>query len=329
MINTQTKTITLNYYGTTTNVKTLTSNVQDFLIQNNIVVSNEDIVFPDTNAEIEDNSEIRISSSKEYAKIDIDEIRSQNKPIIAKIEEVIETIPYSEETRNNSSVDRGVTNVVENGSDGQKSIKYLVRYDGDKEIERAKISTDVLVEAKNKVIEVGTKLPLLASRSRLVESVAAEIPTAADGFVAYNIALPVEQQQYAFNICKKYGVQYELLLAIMYKESGFRAGATGVGGAGLCQINPSNYGLLNSALGITNLYDPYDNMTAGAYLLAKYTQIASTRVSGNAIEVYALNAYNMGEGAYYASCFSQGILDRSYSSTVIAIRNSIINNGGI
>ena len=115
----------------------------------------------------------------------------------------------------------------------------------------------------------------------------------------------------------------------MYKESGFRAGATGLGGCGLCQINLGNMGMLSSALGITNLYDPYDNMTAGAYLLSRYFQIASTHVSGDAIEVYALNAYNMGEGAYYTSCFSQGILDRAYSSSVIAVRNALINNGGI
>lgn len=327
MITTQVNTICLDYYGTKTTVKTLASNVQDFLIQNNIVVDDEDIVYPAINAELTEGSTVKISSSKEYATIDIDKKISDYTPEIAKIEEVIENVPYGEDTVSNNTVARGTTNVIEEGSEGQRSIKYLVKYNGDVEVERAKISEEIIVEAKNKVVEVGTKLPVLASRSSIVESVAAQVPTAAEGFKVYNIALPVEQQQYAFNICKKYGIEYELFLAIMYKESGYRSNATGISSYGLCQIHSSNFSMLTSRLGVTNFYDPYDNMTAGAYILSTYFNIARRYVSGEDVTVYALNAYNMGDGAYYAQCFSQGVLHRSYSTSIISMRNNLLSRG--
>ena len=329
MVTTQINTVSLDYYGTETTVKTLASSVQDFLIENNIIINDEDTVYPAMNAVLANGSEIKISSSKEYAKIDINNKLSNYAPEIAKVEEVIETVPYSEETVNNSTVERGTTNVIEEGTDGQKSIKYLVKYAGDTEIERAQISSEIIVEAKNKIIEVGTKLPTLASRSKIVETVAAHVPTAEEGFRTYNISLPVEQQQYAFNICKKYGVEYELFLAIMYKESNYRSNATGVNSYGLCQIHSSNFSMLTSRLGVTNFYDPYDNMTAGAYILSTYYNIARKHVSGEDVAVYALNAYNMGDGAYYAQCFSKGVLNRSYSTSIITMRNNLLSKGSL
>lgn len=327
MVTTQINTISLDYYGTKITVKTLASNVQDFLIENNIVINNEDNVYPAINTILTNGSEIKISSSKEYATIDIAKKLASYAPEIAKIEEVIETVPYAEETVNNNTVERGTSSVIEEGAEGQKAIKYLVKYAGDVEIERAQISSEIIVEAKNKVVEVGTKLPTLASRSRIVESVAEHVPTAEEGFRAYNISLPVEQQQYAFNICKKYGIEYELFLAVMYKESNYRSDATGINSYGLCQIHSSNFSMLTARLGVTNFYDPYDNMTAGAYILSTYFNVARNYVSGEDVEVYALNAYNMGDGAYYTQCFSQGVLHRGYSSSIIAMRNNLLSRG--
>ena len=329
MISTQIKTVTLNYYGTEVTVRTLASSVQDFFIENNIVINDEDIVFPGMDTELTEGSNVMIYSSKKYATIDIDERFNVYKPQVAKIEEVIEIVPFSEETVNNSTVARGTTTVLEEGSDGQMSIKYLVKYSGDVEVERAKISSEILVEAKNKVIEVGTKLPVLAARSKIVETTAAHVPNAEEGFKVYNIALPVEQQQYAFNICKKYGIEYELFLAVMYKESSYRSNATGINSYGLCQIHSSNFPMLTSRLGVSNFYDPYDNMTAGAYILSMYFNTARKHVSGADVEVYALNAYNMGNGAYYSQCFSKGVLHRGYSTSIIKMRNNLLSKGSL
>ena len=186
----------------------------------------------------------------------------------------------------------GEENVVQEGEEGKKLTKYLVRYNDNEEVYRATLSSDVITEAKNKVVEVGTRYTL-ASRSETLNIPRSVIT---DGnFREYNIALPVDQQQYAYNLCQQYGLNYELFLAVMYKESGFNPYAYGGGNSyGLCQIHVSNHARLSGLLGVSNFFDPYDNMTAGAYLLSTYMNAATSKVSGEAVEVYGLNAYNMG-----------------------------------
>ncbi len=326
MITVQVKTVTLDYYGTKQVVKTLSTNVQDFLIQNNIATSDSDTIWPEKNTTLEDGMVIEIKSNTTLSTIDINKLQEESIPMIAQIEEVIENVPYSEETKQNSSIERGVQNVVQEGSDGQVCTKYLVVYENNEVIEKAKISSDVITEPQNKVIEIGTKINTV-SRSNIVKSLASVVPTEADGFRYYNISLSRELQEYAFNICKKYGIEYELFLSVMYNESRFNPNASSGVAHGLCQIHQSNFPSLSSKLGITNLYDPYDNMTAGAYMLGIYIANASKRVSGDDITVYALNSYNMGEGAYYSICYSKGILDRAYSNTVLRVRNNLITTG--
>ena len=328
MISTQIKTVTLDYYGSKKEIKTLATNVNDFLLQNKIVLGVEDVVLPEKNTLLEKHNEIKIYSDKKLAKIDIDTLRQKHTPIIAKMEQIEENLPFSEERKDNAAIERGKENVLQEGVEGKKATEFLVRYENDKEIERIQVGEKIISDPQNKVIEVGTKLTLNVSRSNLVQSVVSEGNT--EGFRSYNIALPIEQQQYAYNISKRYGIQYELFLAVMYKESGFNPNAIGGGNSyGLCQIHISNHSMLRSRLGISSFTNPYDNMTAGAYLLSKYFATARSVVSGNDVEVYALNSYHMGEGVYYSSCYSKGVLHRSYSNSVIALRNRLVANGGI
>ena len=326
LVKTQIKTVTLDYYGNKQTINTLAGDINAFLLQNKIVLNQNDKVYPVGNTQIENGLEIKIYSDVSLAKIDIDKQKSEFSPMVAKVEEVIETIPFEEEKRDNPTIIRGTENTVQEGKEGKKSVKYIVRYNNDKEIQRAQVNSEVLIAAQNKIIDVGTKLPVTASRSSIVQSVASQPVT--EGFKQYNIRLPLEQQQYAYNICQKYGIQYELFLAIMYKESGFNPNAVGGGNSyGLCQIHVSNHANLRSKLGLTNFLDPYDNMTAGAYLLSSYFGSARKVVSGDAVEVYALNSYNMGEGVYFSTCYSKGILNREYSNSVIALRNRLVATG--
>ena len=306
-ITTQIKTVTLNYYGNTKTVRTLASSIDSFLLQNKIYVNDDTLVSPGKTDMIKNGMEITISSNKELAKIDIDEIKSDFEPMVAKFEEVIETIPYDEETKDNPEIDKGTTQTVQEGVEGKKTTSYIVRYNNNKEIERAKVNSEVLSEAKNRVVEVGTRVTV--SRSSFVNSV---VSSPVDGdFRSYNIALPLEQQQYAYNICKRYGIDYELFLAMMYKESTYRPGVVGGGNSyGLCQIHVSNHNNLMARLGITNFFDPYDNMTAGAYLLSHYISMYGDTVT-------ALNAYN------------GRIANNSYGNSVLNYRGILISNGGL
>lgn len=330
LVASQVKTITLNYYGEKTTIKTLSQTVSGFIIQNKIYVGNDTNISPSKDSLITDGMEIKVSSNKEYAKFNFEEELSNGSTVVAKVEEVVESIPYEEQKVDNSLITRGVVRVAQEGKEGEKITKYIVKTSGKDEILRTEIASSVVSEATPRVIEVGTMLNTTTSRSSMITASSNEIVTDS-GFRQYNIGLPVEQQKYAYNLCQQYGIQYELFLAIMYKESGFNSGAVGGGNSyGLCQIHVSNHSMLSARLGVTNFFDPYDNMTAGAYLLSHYFSLARARETDAAsVEAYALNAYNMGEGAYYNSCYSQGILHRSYSNTVRAIRDRIINNGGL
>lgn len=334
LITTQLKTITLDYYGKKQTIKTLAADVNDFLIQNKISLGKNDKVEPSKETLLEDGISISIASNSEIAKLDINEMYIEyENPMTAKIEEVIENIPFEEEKRSNPAVDRGTETTIQEGKEGQRSIRYIVKYNDGQEIERAQISNEVISEAQTQVIEVGSKLPTISSRSGVTRtSVSTEVDS---GFRQYNIKLPVEQQKFAYNLCKQYGLQYELFLAVMYRESGYNPNSYGGAGNpsyGLCQIYVTNHTWLRNALGINDFFDPYDNMTAGAYLLSRYFGTARNVASGDDIEVYALNAYNMGEGIYYNLCNKNGtfqVVDRAYSNNIIATRNKLLSTGTI
>ena len=326
-ITTQLKTVTFNYYGDVKSIKTLASSVDAFLFQNNIFLDEDALVEPSKDARLTNGMTIAISDTSDGA-FDVESVRESYAPIVASVKEEIEAIPFEEETVNNEEVDSGKTQVLQEGVEGSKSISYIVKSTKDKVIQKNEIGTEILAQAQNRVVEVGTKVTV--SRSEVVTSISSQVVDG--GFVAYNISLPIEYQQYAYNLCKRYGIDYPLFIALMYRESGFNASVIGAGGYayGLCQIGISNYSNLNAKLGITDLLDPYDNMTAGAYMLSVYMGIAATKVSDEQTKiVYALNSYNMGEGGYYNNCFSQGIIDRAYSNNILATRERLINTGGL
>lgn len=86
---------------------------------------------------------------------------------------------------------------------------------------------------------------------------------------------------------KKYGVDSNLILAVINQESNFDPYATsGVGAAGLMQIMPQNF----SHLGITDEFDITQNVNGGTKLLKEYLN----QFGGNT--EMALMAYNGGPG---------------------------------
>ncbi|MCL2856865.1 MAG: transglycosylase SLT domain-containing protein [Oscillospiraceae bacterium] len=92
-------------------------------------------------------------------------------------------------------------------------------------------------------------------------------------FFLEQIPLSYELQRYTFDRAAALEIEYELVLALMWRESTFRIEAIGVNrngtrDTGLMQINDVNRGWLNERYGIYNLMNPFQNIDAGTLILA-------------------------------------------------------------
>lgn len=95
-------------------------------------------------------------------------------------------------------------------------------------------------------------------------------------------------QQMILEKCEEYNIDFAFTMAVIFTESSFRPDADSGSSVGLMQINRINHGWLSEKLGITDFFDPEQNVTAGLYMLRdlfeKYEDPAMV-----------LMAYNMGE----------------------------------
>lgn len=106
--------------------------------------------------------------------------------------------------------------------------------------------------------------------------------------------LDAEIQRGIFDICERYNVAFELVMAVIMQESSYRADCVGDNGnsIGLMQIQPKWHSELMAELGVTNLYDPLQNVEVGVAIMAMHFERY-----GEAYD--ALMAYN--GGASYAN----------------------------
>lgn len=322
VINFQAKTVTVNYYGEIKAIKTMSNTVEGMLMQNKIYIDDKAVVYPSSDTRLINNMEIKIYSEETVAKLDISEyIEKASNNITEKVVQESIDIPFEKENKNNTKEDRSFAKVIQKGEIGKKIVTYVLTFNGDKQIAKAVVNENVEKAALKEIVEVGTKISSV-SRSAQTRNV-----TVDGSFKSYKIKLSVEQQKYAYNVSKQYGVQYELFLAMMYVESGYNANAKTSTGYGMCQINPTNLSFIEKKIGATNLMDPYDNMKAGAFFLSRYTAKWGTSAEG---ELNALNSYNWGE-ARYRTYLSKGNNAYSwyYGNKVVAIRNKLVTNGGL
>ena len=84
--------------------------------------------------------------------------------------------------------------------------------------------------------------------------------------------LSAELQQGIFDICERYNVSFEFVMAVIAQESSYNVNATGDGGdsKGLMQIQEKWHSELMEELGVSDLYKPLDNVEVGAALLQSY-----------------------------------------------------------
>lgn len=132
----------------------------------------------------------------------------------------------------------------------------------------------------------------------------------------FNVPLSEDLQNHIFTVCESRGVNPALVIAIVRKESTYRAEAIGDSGRslGLMQIQPRWHSGRMSRLGCLDLLDPYQNVTVGIDILA---ELFST---GGSLD-WVLMAYNGGYGHANGHIAAGTISD--YAATVKYYMNTL------
>ena len=138
---------------------------------------------------------------------------------------------------------------------------------------------------------------------------AEEIVIKEERFIPYNIPLSVELQEYTYILCQDRGLDFEIVLALIYVESSFRPNVISEDNYGLMQINSINHKWLSEELGITDFLDPYQNINAGTYMLSsitdRYSDIHQVLMVYNFGEAGAMKQWDIGN---YSSSYSNKII---------------------
>lgn len=120
--------------------------------------------------------------------------------------------------------------------------------------------------------------------------------------------IKTEYEEIIIGVAQEYGIPSTLIKAIIKTESDFNALAVSeTDDYGLMQINACNISWLEDELGITDLFDPAQNIESGAYILSGYLNRYSL--------ADALMAYNCGESGA-KRLWRQGIHSTSYTREV-------------
>lgn len=127
----------------------------------------------------------------------------------------------------------------------------------------------------------------------------------------YDCPLSHDVQDYIRTMCEKNDIPMSLVIAIIDVESSFREDAVSpTNDYGLMQINESNHYWLTEEYGITDFFDPYENIFCGITIL-------SQEYGGEQSLDKTLMAYNLGL-ANAMELWNEGIYQTSYSMKVLS-----------
>lgn len=154
-------------------VLTSKTKVLDILEENHIILEKNETVTPGLDEEITNTKTITITlKGNEPVKvaeiieteINKEQILEDYTNITEKIETVIEEIPFETITKDVSNGSNTVNKVIQAGKNGIKEVTYKVRYKGDVEVERIELSSKVIKEPVNKIVQIQTVTSRSTSR---------------------------------------------------------------------------------------------------------------------------------------------------------------------
>lgn len=132
----------------------------------------------------------------------------------------------------------------------------------------------------------------------------------------YDVPLSEDLQDYIFELCETHNIDPALVIAMIKRESGYKASAVGDKGnsLGLMQIQPRWHKERMGRLNCPDLLDPYQNVTVGIDILTELF------AKGKSIE-WVLMAYNGGNA--YANRNTKAGVVSAYASKVLDIRDNL------
>lgn len=133
------KTVILNADSTSSTISAIGSTVADVISLAGISLDGDDYVEPALNTAIEDGMEITVYR------------------VTVKTETRKETIKFSTETKQNSDMDTGTSEIEVAGQNGEKQVEYRVTYINGRETSMEELSSTVTKEPVTEVKIVGTK----------------------------------------------------------------------------------------------------------------------------------------------------------------------------
>ena len=133
------KTVILNADSTSSTISAIGSTVADVISLAGISLDGDDYVEPSLDTAIEDGMEITVYR------------------VTVKTETRKETIKFSTETKQNSDMDTGTSEIEVAGQNGEKQVEYRVTYINGREASKEELSSTVTKEPVTEVKVVGTK----------------------------------------------------------------------------------------------------------------------------------------------------------------------------
>ena len=150
-------------------VLTSKTKVSQILKENHIMLSSDETVVPNIEEEITDTNTIVITKvgeeptkiaeiSEEELNNNIEEIAESYSNITEEIITVEEEIPFKTITKDVSKGKETTNRVIQYGRNGIKEVTYKVKYKDGKEIEKIELSSKIVKEPVDKIVQIQTKV---------------------------------------------------------------------------------------------------------------------------------------------------------------------------
>lgn len=135
----------------------------------------------------------------------------------------------------------------------------------------------------------------------------------APDFTPMNVNMDEDLQEYVFDLCYCYNIDWTFVMAVIEHESQYEAGAiSSTDDYGLMQINKANFEWLTKVTGVTDFLNAKDNIRCGVFVIRKLFEKYDDPSK-------VLMAYNMGEGGA-GKLWNMGIYESEYSQDVLTIQ---------